>query len=60
MYELALLKDPPLRVVIGSDAYHGIMGRLKEYGENYKKYKRPPTALIFMGIISRSNLAPCT
>lgn len=40
MYELAVMKDPPLRVVIGSDAYTAIMGKIDEYGENYKKYEK--------------------
>ncbi|KAK2625443.1 hypothetical protein QTJ16_004755 [Diplocarpon rosae] len=40
MYELAILEDPPLRVVIGTDAYKAIYGKLKEYDENYKKYEK--------------------
>ena len=40
MYELAIMKDPPLRVVIGSDAYTGIMNKIKTYSENYKKYEK--------------------
>jgi hypothetical protein len=34
------MKDPPLRVVIGSDAYTAIMDKIKKYGENYKKYEK--------------------
>ena len=34
MYELAILKDPSLRVVIGTDAYKAIMGKIGSYGEN--------------------------
>ncbi|KUJ24568.1 NAD(P)-binding protein [Mollisia scopiformis] len=40
MYELAVMKDPPLRVVIGSDAYKAILGKIEAYGENYKKYEK--------------------
>jgi len=40
MYELAVMKDPPLRVVLGSDAYKAIMGKIEAYGENYKKYEK--------------------
>jgi NAD(P)-dependent dehydrogenase (short-subunit alcohol dehydrogenase family) len=40
MYELALLPDPPLRVVIGTDAYKAIMAKLKAYDENYTKYEK--------------------
>ncbi|CAF9926595.1 MAG: hypothetical protein HETSPECPRED_006364 [Heterodermia speciosa] len=40
IYELAVLQDPPLRVVIGSDAYKAIMAKIEAYGENYKKYEK--------------------
>jgi NAD(P)-dependent dehydrogenase (short-subunit alcohol dehydrogenase family) len=40
MYELAILEDPPLRVVIGTDAYETILGKIEEYGKNYKKYEK--------------------
>jgi len=39
MWKIAKMEDPPLRVVIGSDAYSGIMDKIKKYGENYPKYK---------------------
>jgi len=39
MYELAVMKDPPLRVVIGSDAYKAIMTKIDTYSQNYKKYE---------------------
>jgi NAD(P)-dependent dehydrogenase (short-subunit alcohol dehydrogenase family) len=39
MYELAVMKDPPVRVAIGSDSYNLILKKLQEYGENYKKYE---------------------
>jgi NAD(P)-dependent dehydrogenase (short-subunit alcohol dehydrogenase family) len=35
MYQLAVMKEPPLRAVIGSDAYEGMQGKIKEYGELY-------------------------
>jgi len=40
MYELAILKEPPLRAVIGTDAYKAIMGKIKNYGEEYPKYEK--------------------
>ena len=40
MYELATLKEPPLRVVIGTDAYKAINQKITDYGENYKKYEK--------------------
>jgi hypothetical protein len=39
MYELAVAKDPPLRCVIGTDAYKGITGKLETYKENIEKWK---------------------
>ena len=39
MYQLAVLDDPPLRTVIGSDAYQAIQTKLQTYTENYKKYE---------------------
>lgn len=39
MYKLATLENPPLRVVIGTDAYKKIFEKLKEYNGNYKKYE---------------------
>ena len=40
MYDLAVLKDPPLRVVVGTDAYAGVMNKLEEYEQSYKKYEQ--------------------
>lgn len=40
MYELAVMQDPPLRVVIGSDAYKAIMSKIDAYSQNYKKYEQ--------------------
>jgi len=37
MYALANLSDPPLRTVIGSDAYKGIQTKLDTYRENYAR-----------------------
>jgi len=39
MWEIAKMEDPPLRIVIGSDAYTMVMKKLKEYGELYPKYE---------------------
>jgi hypothetical protein len=40
MYEFAMMEDPPLRVVVGTDAYKGVMDKIKNYDENYKKYEK--------------------
>lgn len=39
MYILATMPDPPLRVVIGSDAYKAVMNKIERYEENYRKYE---------------------
>ncbi|KAK5121683.1 hypothetical protein LTR85_004855 [Meristemomyces frigidus] len=40
MWEIAKMDDPPLRTVIGSDAYTAMMGKIKAYGELYPKYEK--------------------
>lgn len=40
MYEFAVMKDPPLRVVVGTDAYSAIMDKLEKYKENYTKWEK--------------------
>lgn len=40
MYELATMKDPPLRCVIGSDAYKAMQDKLETYGESVKKFEK--------------------
>jgi hypothetical protein len=39
MYELLTLKDPPLRAVIGTDAYEMVYKKIADYDANYKKYE---------------------
>jgi hypothetical protein len=39
MYKLATMKDPPLRVVLGTDAYAAIMTKIDDYKKNYENYK---------------------
>lgn len=40
MWEVAKMDNPPLRVVLGSDAYDMVQTKLKEYGELYPKYEK--------------------
>lgn len=40
MYELATMQDPPLRCVIGTDAYKAINGKLETYKENVAKFEK--------------------
>ena len=40
MYELAVMKDPPLRVVLGSDAYQAMQTKMDTYKEQVNKYEK--------------------
>lgn len=40
MYELAVMDDPPLRCVLGTDAYKAINDKLDKYRDNYKKFEK--------------------
>ncbi|KAI1332955.1 hypothetical protein F5Y16DRAFT_47 [Xylariaceae sp. FL0255] len=40
MWEVAKMDDPPLRLVVGTDAYGAITQKIKAYGENYPKYEK--------------------
>lgn len=40
MYELATMEDPPLRCVIGSDAYSAMEQKVETYGKNVKKFEK--------------------
>ncbi|KAF2226126.1 hypothetical protein BDZ85DRAFT_213919 [Elsinoe ampelina] len=40
MYELATMKDPPLRCVIGTDAYAAMETKLDTYSKNVKKFEK--------------------
>jgi len=40
MYEVATMQDPPLRCVIGSDAYQWMNKKLDTYGESVKKFEK--------------------
>jgi len=38
-WDIAKMDDPPLRVVVGSDAYKAVMEKIELYGKEYPKYK---------------------
>lgn len=40
MHQLALEKEPPLRVTLGSDGYNAITKKVETYKENLKKYEK--------------------
>jgi hypothetical protein len=39
MYKLAVMKDPPFRLVLGEDAYPQIMARADGFGKEFEKSK---------------------
>lgn len=39
-YDLAVMDDPPLRVVVGTDAYQHINKKIETYSENIKKFEK--------------------
>ncbi|KAH6716369.1 hypothetical protein BKA61DRAFT_342250 [Leptodontidium sp. MPI-SDFR-AT-0119] len=53
MYELAIMNDPPLRVVIGTDAYKAINEKIQQYGENYKKYEKVSNSTDVDGYVAK-------
>ncbi len=54
MYELAVMEHPPLRVVIGSEAYKMIMGKLENYKENYTRFETLSNSTEIDGYEARS------
>ena len=39
-YDLAVMKDPPLRCVVGSDAYGAMNKKLEDYAANLKRFEQ--------------------
>ena len=39
MYELAVMENPPLRVLLGSAAYKMVMRKLESYKEEYSRFE---------------------
>ncbi|KAJ4353498.1 uncharacterized protein N0V89_005228 [Didymosphaeria variabile] len=39
-YDLAVMENPPLRIVVGSDAYQAINKKIETYSENVKKFEK--------------------
>ena len=39
MYELAVMENPPLRVLLGSAAYKAVMRKLEIYKEEYSRFE---------------------
>ena len=43
-YDLAVMKDPPLRCAVGTDAYARMNEKIETYAENVKKYEKLSTS----------------
>lgn len=43
-YDLAVMKDPPLRCCVGTDAYAALNKKIETYGENVKKFEKWSTS----------------
>lgn len=39
-YDLAVMDDPPLRCVVGTDAYSTVQNKLDVYRDNVKKFEK--------------------
>ncbi|KAF2265983.1 NAD(P)-binding protein [Lojkania enalia] len=39
-YDLAVMQDPPLRCIVGTDAYSAINQKLEQYKDNVKKFEK--------------------
>lgn len=39
MYDLAVMDDPPMRCILGSEAWDVMAKKMKSYGENLKKFE---------------------
>jgi hypothetical protein len=39
IYDLAMMDEPPLRILLGTDAYPAILARLDEERKNFMKYE---------------------
>lgn len=53
-YDLAVMPDPPLRCIVGTDAYESIIAKLDEYSENVKRFKDISCSTSFDGYEKRS------
>lgn len=38
-YDLAMMENPPLRILLGSDAYPAILARLEQERQNFMQYE---------------------
>ena len=38
-YQLAVTKEPPLRVIVEIDAYKATLTKIKAYGEKHRRFK---------------------
>jgi hypothetical protein len=55
-YELAIMKDPPLRCLVGTDAYTFMGQKLEEYTENREQFKHFTNSTDCEGYVAPPNL----
>jgi NAD(P)-dependent dehydrogenase (short-subunit alcohol dehydrogenase family) len=51
-YDLAVMENPPLRCIVGTDAYAMINTKLEQYAENIKKYEKLSTSTDVDGYVA--------
>ena len=54
MYKLAVMKDPPLRCVVGTDAFKLLGSKLQTYKENMEKHKELSNSTDVDGYVASS------
>lgn len=54
MYELAVMENAPLRVVLGNAAYKMVMRKLESYKENYVRFEELSNSTEVDGYRARS------
>jgi len=49
MYKVATMDEPPLRIVLGSDAFSSIIDKIEKYDDNYRKYEGLSRSTDYLG-----------
>jgi hypothetical protein len=59
-YDLAVMEDPPLRCLVGTDAYTFMAQKLEAYAENMKKFEEITNSTDIDGYVAPPNLRYAT
>lgn len=49
-YQLVVMKELPLRVIVGADAYKAVMAKIEVYKENYRRFEGLSNSTILRGV----------